>query len=324
MALPEGTIEETIETTDPAAAVADGMTIDERSSLAFKQLETGADPKEVNKGFNAPFKSDIEESEAGATDTPEEAPGPTDGKSKPESQAGDDQHRTDLAIARRSLLRDGWTEKNIDALDEETILEMGQKRSEAQAAIDRKFSESGKKPTDGDATEVSETDADDDELFSEVREYDDELGAKAEARYKDVVKERNDLRLEVARVRFQSVVEKARSEFPELGDQANLDRVIDKAKSLAASNAYSTAEEAFADACKICLGDEREQAAQRRLLDKNRSERDGQVDKTVDADPENTPMTEDEVQSYAYKLLNVHGMDPHEVNRRTAKIPRAD
>jgi len=298
------------------------MSIDERSSLAFKQLETGADPKVVNKGFNAPFKDDKTDSKADATDTPEEATGTTDAASKPDSKSGDDQRRTDLAIARRSLLRDGWSEKNLDALSEDAILEMGPKRSEAQAAIDRRFSETGKKPNDADATEVSETDADD--LFNEVREYDDELGSKAEARYRDVVKERDNLKNEIVRVRFQAVVEQAKSEFPELKDQAKLDSVIAKAKTLAASNAYTTAEEAFEDACKLCLGAEREQAAQQRLLDSNRSERNGQIDNSTDIDPETQPMTEDQIQSLSYKLLTVQGLDPEQVNRRISKIPRAD
>lgn len=320
MATPEGTIAETSTPTDAAAVVADGLTIDERSKLAFQQLESGADPKVVNKGFNAPFKDKGEGSEETATEDPDEATGATDAKKKPADKAGDDEHRTNLTIAKKALQRDAWTEEDLALLPDERIIEMGQKRLEAQAAIDRKFSESGKNG-DGDDSEVSTADAD--EFLDEIGEYDEELGGKVKAGYEKLAKEKAELKRELDRQKLQVVVDKAKSEFPELKDNAVLDRVIAKMKQLAQSSAYQSSEDIFNDACSICLSGEREQAAQAKLLTENREQRDGQIDTFVDTDPETKPMTQDEKQSYGYKLLTKHGLSAKDVKARLAKIPDA-
>lgn len=337
MASPEGISAEAESSTDILSDVSDGESYSERASAAYKALESGADPKDVNEAYNTPRKQSAADGKAEdksdtADDQPEEATDDgADGDPKTESKAkkadedseDSPERREQLLIAKRILSRDNLTEDDLKLFSEERILELAEKRSKVHQSIDERFFQA-KKPESGnentDTTSNAETT--DEETIELIRDFDDELAEKVKAEIDGHVSKMAELERELALVKFQGVVQNKKSEFPELKDQSVLNRVLDKAGQLAQSQAYDTAESAMDDACQIVLGGRREQSAQENLLKSGRKQLDGQIDTDTVADNERRPMTRSEKESYGFMLLS-EGLSAKEVSARLAKIPES-
>lgn len=336
MASPNGTTTEiTPETPATLEAVSSGTTYEERASAAYKALTEGHSPREVNQAYNRDDAGDgeeVEEKPAEATTKPpakdaDQKPKDKADKAKPAGTKDDAAKAEELLIARRVLMRDGWEADELDLLDDDRIIAKAEKRSEHHRNLDRRLTPPAGKDDDKAGDEPGSernaaTEAEDD-LVESLREYDEELAEKVNARQSTLAKENADLKKQVALQRLQAIVAENKLKYPELGDEDVLDTVLDKARALARSDAYSSADEAFTDACSLILSPRREQSAQQRLAKQNREHRQGQIDTdTVIDDGGNKPMTRDEKDSYGFMLLS-KGKTAKEVAELLARIPDA-
>ncbi len=332
MASPKGNSAET-EMAEMLEEVTQGESYDERASAVFRSLESGIEPSVVNKAYNAPKKSDDQEDSETAEEQPEEAAGESaDDEAKQETEPekaksipdGDTQKHEQLLIAKQVLRRDNLTDDDFKLLGEDRIIELAEKRAEAHKAIDHRFFQTKAEPSENDKNTSDSLNAEDqqDDSIELIREFDDELAEKVEARLKSIVSKNEQLERELAQSRFQVVVDNAKVKFPELKDQSVLNIVLDKANQLALSPAYTSAEDAMRDACELVLSGRREQAAQESLLKSNRTQRAGQIDTDTVIDDSKKPMNKDQKESLAFKLLE-QGLSDREVQAKLAKIPDA-
>lgn len=333
MATPNGTTEPTTDATpDALEAVATVNTYEERASAAYKALLEGHDPRTVNRAYNrepTPADGEPEEEpaakpeEATSRDASGETPEPKkDGQPAPKDSS-DPAKAERVLIARRVLKRDGYEDDELDALSEERILAKAEVRAAHHKTLDRQLSKPSADITaDPDDSDNPPARDEDDEIES-IREYDPDLADKIVAKRKAVEEENAQLRRQLGVQRLQVIVSKTKVDYPELGDDKVLDTVLEKAKALARSDAYTSAEDAFSDACKLVLSPRREKSAQEKLLRNNREHRNGQIDtETVTDDGGNRAMTRDEKESHGFNLLS-KGFSPAEVKSRLAKIPDA-
>lgn len=335
VATPDGTIEETTTGTDTLSAVRSAKTDEEKAHAAFVSLEAGEEPRSINRAINDLPTPDASKEEAdeggGSKDDPKEAAEgaedtkPEDKKADKAKESKDDaQKREKLIIAKRILQRDNLSDADFEALGENRILELAEKREEVHKGIDRRFAQNPKEEEAGEGDPNPEANADTDttETVELIREFDDDLASKVEAVVGKMGTENAQLKRELALTKLQGVIDKATGEFPELKEQAELDVVLDKASQLAKGGAYENAHDAFSDACEIVFGGRREQQAQERLLTDSRKQRDGQVDTDTVVDTETKPMTSDEKDSLRFKLLS-QGLTPKQVIDKLSKIPDA-
>ena len=337
MASPDGTSTDTVsEATDALEAVSAGTSYEERASAAYAALTAGHTPQAVNSAYNRDDAADDDEDEDSTEEatgtTPDPSPKP-DATKAPKAKGAKDKGATEKAeavlIARRVLMRDGWDAEDLDLLSNERILAKAETRAEHHRTLDRRLTSPTEKPADADDDDQAQEDRrtaatePDDDFVDSIREYDEELAEKVNARQTSLASENETLKKQLAVQRLQAIVTENRIKYPDLGDEKVLDQVLAKARALARSDAYSSADEAFTDACSLILGSRREQSAQQRMAKQVREHRNGQIDTdTVTDDGETKPMTRDEKDSYGFRLLS-KGKSPAEVRSVLARIPEA-
>lgn len=344
VAEPKGTQAETLEAGDTAVldAVSDGQSYEERASLAFRALEAGHTPQEINDKYTAPF--DTDDSAGGGepdkkSETAEGDPAEATGGEQPPEETGeggngesqqpklpdlDEGKLEKFLAAKRVLQRDQLTDTDIENLGIDRAIELAESRSKSHAEIDRRFSEP--KPKDDQGSEDASQQTNDEggsaaeQYIAEVREYDEGLADKLEGVLQGSEKQAQSAQAEIARHKLQVKIEQVSVRYPEMKDQGVFDQVLDKAKQLVKSPVYQDPGDALEDAAAIILAPRREQRAQDKLLEDNRNQRNGQIDTDTVVDTDTKPMNQDQRETYAMKLLG-DGKTPAEVKAILNKIP---
>lgn len=315
------------------AAVSDAqpqpMTGDEKASQAFARLVRGEDPytirADLQRSETRPEQPRNPEEATGArppaqpaSPTPPAQPAKVEKAAKPSDE--------DVVRARAVLKRDGWTDEDLEGFDATRLVRVAENRRKVQSDMDRLASSKAAQPkekaeaqTDRDAAPQGAEDED----LSLVEEYDPELAARLRTRMKAQPAPSNQADQERLKARFRETVDKLATDYPEIRDQAQLDKVISRADRLARTGDYHGSndpmEAVFRDAAMLELGDRRAQNAQQALLRRNQEQRDAQIEPDVPSMDGGKPVDSDKRDSYAFQLLR-SGMDPQEVRRRVNQL----
>lgn len=353
MAEPNGT---TLEATAPAETQPANtpMSSEERASRAFAALTAGEDASSVRASLDQEqmtrqddASSDGPPEDAGSTQETEAGSKPADKADKIAPATADKGEKPDKKDDAKSpaeaneeqlrahavLLRDGWLPEEIADMKPDAVLRVAEHRRKVQGDVDRFGAQraAGQPADKQDAKEpgaraAAPQDASPDDLVSRIADYDEDLSKEVAA----IVAASNARAQTAEQQRFQSqlqtTVSSLSASYPELKDQAELDRVITRADKLARTGDYGGGTDALDMAVRhatmIEFGDRRATQAQEQLLEHSKAARDGQVDTQDTTQSGIGPMTPDQKETHAYKLLR-EGKDSVEVRRILSKIPDA-
>jgi len=246
-----------------------------------------ADPAEADKALGdlmASHEDDPADEDEGGTDAAPSSARDKNGKFKKTDESTDDS-----VAARSALERDGWDSTDIDKLDDERVLALGQKAAKRQSDIDGKIEQHTKTAQQladlrnglGKITDSGTQNAEDqpDDPFKAVSQHveqfyaDKDLGTLLRQPHDVLAQRVARVEADITSVLDEVLRDKVMKDYPELKGDEEFARVSKRMQQLGVTGEYQNRAALMRDSAKVEFADER-QAKAAKVQKQTRAARD--------------------------------------------------
>ena len=229
--------------------------------------------------------------------------------------------RQRIELAKSALKRDRWSSAEIEALSPATLVQVGERRREAQAENDRLGNRLHEREAELEELrrEHGIEDGYNDPELDELAQSNPELARRMAERIQAADDASNQADILAVEETLQSGMTDLQESYPQLATSEVRERVIHRAAALARSGAYENREasddlvlEVLETATRIELGEGTMHTAQTKLLKQNHEQRLGQPDVGNATEDKSAKDPED----WALEQLEKGEMTPDQINKR--------